>query len=478
MKQAIIPIAVAYGDGIGPEIVTATLKILKEAKVPIRVETIEVGEKLYKKLYKYGISDEVWSVISRTKAFLKGPITTPQGGGYRSLNVTFRKRLGLYSNVRPVESCHPFLKTVHEKTDIVVIRENEEDIYLGLEYRSTNQVHKAVKLLTIENTFKIVKYAFEYAKMHNRKKVTCITKDNILKLTDGTFHKIFKTIAKEYPDIESDHLLVDIGTAKIASKPEQFDVIVTNNLYGDIISDVTAEICGSVGLAGSANIGLNYGMFEAVHGSAPDIADKNIANPSGIINAAVMMLSYLGLSEHASLISNAWKKTIEDGIHTADIFDSGNSARQVKTLEFADAVVERLGQGPKKLSKSLISTGNIYIDTVPANKEKKVLVGVDVFLSSTETLDQVVEKINQDDNLKLDAISVKALKVWPDTGIQDVNSHFLRCRFLSKQQSLDYVSIIRLFSRINTNGIEILSSENLYTFDGVEGFSDLYGTTN
>src|ERR671914_573196 len=343
------PVTVAFGDGIGPEIMNATLQILKEAAARIDIETIEIGEKVYLAGNSAGIGPEAWESLRRTKVFLKAPITTPQGGGYKSLNVTTRKTLGLYANVRPCVSYHPFVATKHPTMDVVIVRENEEDLYAGIEHRQTNQVVQCLKLISRPGSEKIVRYAFEYARRNNRKKVTCFTKDNIMKLTDGLFHKVFDEIAPEYPDLASEHWIVDIGAAKMADTPEAFDVIVMPNLYGDVLSDVAAQIAGSVGLAGSANIGENVSMFEAIHGSAPRRAGQNLANPSGLLLGAVMMLVHIGQATVAERVHNAWLRTIEDGIHTYDIYEEGKSKEKVGTREFAEAVVERLGQKPQTL---------------------------------------------------------------------------------------------------------------------------------
>src|SRR6476661_504891 len=248
-------ITVAKGDGIGPEIMDATLEIILAAGAKIEVEEIEVGEKVYLAGNTAGIAAESWDVIRRNKIFLKAPITTPQGGGYESLNVTTRKFLGLYSNVRPCMSLHPFVSTKHPVMDIVIVRENEEDLYAGIEHQQTDEVVQCLKLISRPGCEKIVRYGFEYARRNRRRKVTCMTKDNIMKFTDGLFHKVFDEIGAEYPDLEKEHWIVDIGAAKLADTPEAFDVIIMPNLYGDILSDVAAQIAGSVGLAGSANIG-------------------------------------------------------------------------------------------------------------------------------------------------------------------------------------------------------------------------------
>src|SRR5258708_7330743 len=337
-------ITVAYGDGIGPEIMAATLQILTKAGGRIETEVIEIGEKVYLRGNTAGIDPSSWESLRRTKVFLKAPITTPQGGGFKSLNVTTRKTSGLYANIRPCVAYHPFVKTKHPGMDIVIVRENEEDTYAGMEYRLSDNVMECLKLITRPGCEKIVRYAFEYAVQHNRKKVTCFTKDNIMKMTDGLFHKVFDEISQEYADIEKEHWIVDIGAAKMADTPEAFDVIVMPNLYGDILSDVAAQIAGSVGLAGSANIGDHCAMFEAIHGSAPRRAGQNLANPSGLLLGAVLMLVHIDLPEVAERVHKAWLRTLEDGVHTYDIFTEVISKQKVATKEFARAVITRLGQ--------------------------------------------------------------------------------------------------------------------------------------
>src|SRR5438105_11225169 len=317
------PITIARGDGIGPEIMDATLSILEGAGARLDIEEIEIGEKVYLAGNPAGVAPEAFESLRRTKVFLKAPITTPQGGGYKSLNVTVRKTFGLYANVRPCVSYHPFVETKHPSMDVVIVRENEEDLYAGIEYRQTAQVMECLKLISRPGCEKIVRYAFEYARRNNRKKVTCFTKDNIMKMTDGLFHKVFDEIGVDYDDIEKEHWIVDIGSAKLADTPEAFDVIVLPNLYGDILSDVAAQVAGSVGLAGSANIGDYCAMFEAIHGSAPRRAGQNLANPSGLMLAPVMMLVHINQPDVATLVHNAWLRTIEDGIHTYEIYTTG-----------------------------------------------------------------------------------------------------------------------------------------------------------
>ena len=475
-----IPITVANGDGIGPEIMAATLRILEAAEAPLDIEMIDIGEKVYLSGNTSGIEPGSWDSLRRTKVFLKAPITTPQGKGYKSLNVTVRKVLGLYANVRPCVSYDPFIDTKHPGMDVVIVRENEEDLYAGIEHRQTNQVYQCLKLISRPGSEKIVRYAFDYARRNNRKKVTCFTKDNIMKMTDGLFHKVFDEIATEYPDIENEHWIVDIGAAKLADTPEAFDVIVMPNLYGDVLSDVAAQIAGSVGLAGSANIGEHVAMFEAIHGSAPRRAGQNLANPSGLLLGAVMMLVHIGLTEHAERVHNAWLRTVEDGVHTYDIYDESVSKLKVGTKEFADAVIERLGQVPqivKAAKYQAAEGGNPEGAGASAAKlaPKKELVGVDVFLDwtsgSATNLGEGLSKVN-DDNLKLTMISNRGVAVWPGGHAETFCSDHWRCRFMSASTgSVEPLQIVGLLGRIVDAGYDAIKTENLYTFDGQIGFT-------
>jgi len=473
-----IPITVANGDGIGPEIMAATLRILEASGAPLEIETIDIGEKVYLAGNSSGIEPSSWESLRRTKVFLKAPITTPQGGGYKSLNVTVRKVLGLYANVRPCVSYHPFVETKHPVMDVVVVRENEEDLYAGIEHRQTNQVVQCLKLISRPGSEKIVRYAFEYAQRNNRKKVTCFTKDNIMKLTDGLFHKVFDEIAAEYPNIENEHWIVDIGAAKLADTPEAFDVIVMPNLYGDVLSDVAAQIAGSVGLAGSANIGEHVSMFEAIHGSAPRRAGQNLANPSGLLLGAVMMLVHVGLTEHAEQVHNAWLRTIEDGIHTYDIYDEKVSKQKVGTKEFAEAVVERLGQTPQILKARKYSKGEESLARATSSKPapQKELVGVDVFLDwtsgSPNDLGDALGKVNGE-GVKLTMISNRGVKVWPGGHTETFCSDHWRCRFLPESEGgkVAHAQVVSLLGRIADAGYDFIKTEGLYTFDGQRGFS-------
>ena len=470
-------ITVAKGDGIGPEIMDATLAIIQAAGAKIEIDEIEVGEKVYLSGNTAGIAPESWDIIRRNKIFLKAPITTPQGGGYKSLNVTTRKFLGLYSNVRPCMSLHPFVETKHPKMDIVIIRENEEDLYAGIEHQQTDEVIQCLKLISRPGCEKIVRYAFEYAKVYGRKKVTCFTKDNIMKQTDGLFHQVFDEIALEYPEIENEHWIIDIGAAKMADTPEIFDVIVTLNLYGDVLSDIAAQIAGSVGLAGSANIGEECAMFEAIHGSAPRRAGQNLANPSGLLEGAVMMLNHIGQTEVAEKVQNAWLKTIEDGIHTYDIFKEGVSKQKVGTKEFAAAVIQNLGNKPARLSpvsfaKDIVLNLPKYVRKPAKNKE---LVGVDLFVHWNGTdpneLAKILQSINTE-NKHLTMITNRGIKVWPEGFEETFCTDHWRCRYKPTNGRILYKNnIITLLSKALDAKIDVIKTENLYEFDGKLGYS-------
>lgn len=474
--QTKIPIAVAYGDGIGPEIMEAVLRVLDAAGAPLHYDRIEVGEKLYREGHTSGIAPETWGTIRRNRVLLKSPITTPQGSGYKSLNVTIRKTLNLFANVRPAKSYAPYVASAHPAMNVVIIRENEEDLYAGIEHQQTPEVVQVLKLVTRPGCERIVRYSFEYARAYGRRKVTCMTKDNIMKLTDGLFHRVFDEVAAEYPEIAAEHQIIDIGAARLASEPDRYDVIVTLNLYGDIISDIAAEIAGSVGLAGSANIGSDVAMFEAVHGSAPDIAGRDIANPSGLLVAATQMLVHLGLADVAEKVKNAWLRTLEDGIHTADIYRPELSVACVGTQEFADAVIARLGQEPHQLTPVHYRAGGIHVTPSPVTRGDKQLVGVDVFLDWDEEgrdpngLGARLEKAAPE-GWSLKMITNRGVKVYPNGLPETFCTDHWRCRFAQGDQAVDFAQVLDLLGAIHAEGLEIIKTEQLYTYDGRRGYS-------
>ncbi len=469
-------ITVAYGDGIGPEIMTATLRILEAAGAQLELDPIEIGETIYNKGISNGIEPASWESLRRTKVFLKAPITTPQGGGFKSLNVTVRKTLAMYANVRPCASLHPYVATKHPNMDIVIVRENEEDVYGGIEHRQTNQVTQCLKLISRPGSNRIVRYAFEYARANKRKKVTCFTKDNIMKFTDGLFHRTYDEIAAEYPEIEHEHWIVDIGAAKMADTPEAFDVIVMPNLYGDVLSDVAAQITGSVGLAGSANIGDHCSMFEAIHGSAPRRAGQNLANPSGLLHGAILMLVHIGQADVAERVHNAWLRTIEDGVHTYDIYKEGTSRQKVGTKEFAEAVIARVGSKPEHLKAVEYDKGsqmNLAMRPIgePSNK---VRAGVDLFIDrhdgNPERIAELMQRFGVD-GARLTTISNRGTKVWPNGNPDTYWSDHWCCRFEGNGAPFTAEHVVGLLEAADRAGFDVIKTEGLYTFDGERGYS-------
>ena len=469
-------IAVAHGDGIGPEIMDATLRILEAAGAPLQFETVEVGEAVYKAGHTSGISPESWDTIRRHRVLLKAPITTPQGGGYKSLNVTLRKSLGMFANVRPVRSYAPYVASPHPAMDLVIIRENEEDTYAGIEHRQTTEVVQTLKLITRPGSEAIVRYAFDYARALGRTRVTCMTKDNIMKFTDGLFHRVFDEIAADYPEIEADHRIIDIGAALIGAQPHTFDVIVAPNLYGDIISDIAAEASGSVGLAGSANVGPDIAMFEAVHGSAPDIAGQGIANPSGLLRGAIMMLDHLNLDRLAETVENAWLATLEAGIHTGDVYSEASSTRKVSTAAFADAVIERLGERPQTLPAARYTDVEVKGQVQRTPRAEKALVGVDVFLDWSEgdrqpdVLGERLEGVAAE-GLRLKLITNRGVKVYPGGLPETFWTDHWRCRFVATGETVAPGEVVALQARLVEAGLDVIKTENLYTFDGERAYS-------
>lgn len=472
-------ITVAAGDGIGPEIMQATLAILEAGGAALAPEWIEVGESVYREGHASGIAPQAWESLRRTRVLLKGPITTPSGGGYKSLNVTIRKTLGLFANVRPCSTYRPALDAPAGDMDLVIIRENEEDLYAGIEHRQTDEVYQCLKLITRPGCERIVRYAFEYARAHGRQKVTCMVKDNIMKMTDGLFAQVFEEIGREYPQIEKERYIVDIGAARLATRPGLFDVVVTPNLYGDILSDIAAELSGSVGLAGSANVGEHVAMFEAIHGSAPDLAGKGVANPGGLLMGAVMMLVHIGQPEAAMRVHNAWLRTLEDGIHTVDIAGE-RTGRRVGTADFAQAVIQRLGDLPRRLPVARYAQAPRPRGVVAAPARRpaadKRLVGVDIFVHAPDATPDALAALLQPlavSGLKLQMITNRGVKVWPDGFPETFCTDHWRCRFLADGAGGEATpaDLVDQLAALVARGVDVIKTENLCTFDGERGFA-------
>lgn len=473
---------VSDGDGIGPEITAAVLQVLEAAGIPLRPTAIEMGEKSYLAGHSSGISPAAWQLLRAGKVLLKAPITTPRGGGYKSLNVTLRKAFGLFANIRPVKSYPGILPG--RRMDMVIVRENEEDTYAGIEHRQTREVTQCLKLITSPGTDRILHYAYRLAALRQRKELTLMAKDNIMKITDGVFTSRFEALRPAFPTVNTRSIIIDIGTAKLAVAPESFDVVVAPNLYGDILSDVAAEASGSVGLAGSANLGTDFAMFEAVHGSAPDIAGKGVANPSGMLQAACMMLGYSGFKTEAELIENAWLCALEDGYRTADIATGKDGEKRVGTADFARAVIDRLGSKPKRLAPAQVfelpPVGPSLEFAAAASRAlqasvTKQLRGIDIFVDWNEAdrnpnvLGPRIAALGSE-KLQLRMISNRGVKVFPQGNSATSCADHWRCRFTA-ESAITHADILTLQWAIAKAGFDIIKTENLYWFDGQPGYS-------
>ncbi len=480
-------VAFAPGDGIGPEIMSATLQVLRAVAPDLTFHEVPLGLKAYEAGHGAGVGPGALEAIDATGVLLKAPLGTPQGGGMKSVNVTLRKTLGLFANVRPCVAYAPVLEARHPGMDVVIVRENEEDTYAGIEHRQTAEVVQCLKLITRPGCERIVRHAFEYARRHGRRRVTCMTKDNIMKMTDGLFHAVFDEIGARYPDIARDHMIIDIGTARVATRPGDFDVIVTPNLYGDILSDVAAEVAGSIGLAPSANIGFRAAMFEAVHGTAPDIAGRDLANPSGLMLSAVMMLVHLGRARAAEAMHNAWLRTIEDGVLTGDLARPGGAA-PVGTRAFAAAVLDRLGQRPVRLPAAAYPDAPAPEpvrfpaagDAAPAVRPAKALVGVDVFLDwdrpgrDPAALGAEVEAACGP-AFRLELVTNRGVRVHPDGHASTLCSDHWRCRLRPTGEATNE-GIAHLLGQLAAAGLDVVKTENLYRFDGRDAYSAAQGS--
>ena len=474
--SATIPVTLIPGDGIGPECVTAARRILEAAGAPIAWEECEAGAEVFKKGLPSGVPTETMDSITRTRVALKGPLETPVGFGEKSANVTLRKLFETYANVRPVREM-PGVKTPYSGRgiDLVVVRENVEDLYAGIEYLQTPGVAECLKLISVKGTEKIARFAFEYARSEGRTSVACATKANIMKLTEGTMKRVFEQVAPDYPEIESWHVIIDNCAHQLVKRPEQFDVLVTTNMNGDIISDESSALIGGLGYAPSANIGNEIAIFEAVHGSAPKYAGKNVINPTAVILSAVMMLRYLELFEQADAIEHAVGVTLESGILTGDVlgYDRGTP-----TTNYTDAIIGNLGRRSetwtvrehRPLKLPVLSPDADYV-----KPSARAVVGLDVFVESPLRADELgasLTELTADTKLSLKMVSSRGTKVFPATGaITDTLDHW-RARFIINENPGDLPDddVHELLQRISSRH-RWMHIEKLQEFDGELGFT-------
>src|SRR5690349_6070637 len=476
-------IAVAKGDGIGPEIISAVLKIFDANKVPLEYEMVDMGKWVFDKGFSNGMTPEAQQTIERLGILFKGPMETPKGKGVKSVNVTARKTWNTYANKRVFQTLHG-VDTVFSKAgipvDITVVRENIEDTYGGIEHMLTHDVTLSRRFITRPGSLQVIKYAFEMAKKKGARRITCGHKANIMKITDGLFLEVFYEVAKEYPELKSDDVIVDDLCMKLVTRPDTFDVLVLTNLQGDIVSDLCAGLVGGLGFAPSANIGDYICIFEAVHGTAPDIAGKNIANPTALLLSGISMLRHLGLMESAAIIENALLYTLEQGTHTGDF--GNKSTPSVNTTAYAEAIISNFGKTPIQGAKPIIADMHITqtmfkLEKNPMmesiEKEKEKIVGVDFFIESNEQPIVIANKCLRHAGVKFKLVNIsnRGTQVWPTGSVYTnlVNQYNVRFESidnipLNQQDVLGlYVSLSGDFKICSSELLLLLGDKRAYS---------------
>ncbi len=476
-------IAVAKGDGIGPEIMTAVLSLFDAAKVPLSYEFVDMGKWVFDKGYSNGMTPEAQQTIENLGILFKGPMETPKGKGVKSVNVTARKTWNTYANKRVFQTLHG-VDTVFSKAgipiDITVVRENIEDTYGGIEHMLTHDVALSRRFITRPGSLQVIKYAFEMARKNGAKRITCGHKANIMKITDGLFLECFYEVAKDYPELKADDVIVDDLCMKLVTRPDLFDTVVLTNLQGDIVSDLCAGLVGGLGFAPSANIGDHICIFEAVHGTAPDIAGKNIANPTALLLSGLAMLRHLGLMESAAMIENALLYTLEQGVHTGDFGDK--SKPSLDTTAFTQAIVSNFGKKPASGAKPELPNQPITPTVFKLEKNPMIvskelhdekIVGVDLFIESTEQPNVVAEKCLKQtgDLFKLITISNRGTQVWPKGSIFTNLVEQYCCRFESVgEAAITQIDILELYKRI-AQDFKVCSIELLNMWGNKKAYS-------
>ena len=476
-------IAVAKGDGIGPEIMEAVLSIFKASKVPLEYSYVEMGKWVFDKGFSNGMTPQAQQTIESLGILFKGPMETPKGKGVKSINVTARKTWNTYANNRVFQSLHG-VETVFSKAgipiDITIVRENIEDTYGGIEHMLTQDVALSRRFITRPGSLQVIKYAFEMAKKKGARRITCGHKANIMKLTDGLFLECFYEVAKLYPELKSDDVIVDDLAMKLVVRPQEFDVVVLTNLQGDIISDLCAGLVGGLGFAPSANIGDHISIFEAVHGTAPDIAGKNIANPTALLLSGLSMLRHLGFRENAAIIENALLYTLESGIHTGDFGDK--SKPSLNTTEFANAIIANFGKNPEVNAKPILpnlpgTTTFMKIDknammVSKAAVDEKIM-GVDMFIESSEQPVFIAKKCQRHAGVKFNLVSIsnRGTQVWPTGSVYTnlVNQYNVRFESIG-DMPLNQQDVLGLYISLSGD-FKICSSELLLMWGDKKAYS-------
>jgi isocitrate dehydrogenase len=476
-------IAVAKGDGIGPEIMQAVLDIFNAAKVPIEYDFVDMGKWVFDKGFSNGMTPEAQESIENHGILFKGPMETPKGKGVKSINVTARKTWNTYANKRVFQSLHG-VETVFSKAgipiDVTIVRENIEDTYGGIEHMITHDVALSRRFITRPGSLQVIKYAFEMAKKKGAKRITCGHKANIMKLTDGLFLDCFHEVAKSYPELKADDIIVDDLAMKLVVRPQEFDVVVLTNLQGDIISDLCAGLVGGLGFAPSANIGDHISIFEAVHGTAPDIAGKNIANPTALLLSGITMLRHIGLMQNAATIENALLYTLETGVHTGDFGDKSIPA--VNTTGFAEKIISNFGKTPAQGAKPMLpnkpmTTTVLELDEntmmESKNSPEEKIAGVDLFIQSNEQPDIIAEKCLRHAGYKFKLISIsnRGTQVWPTGSVYTnlVNQYNVRFESVD-DKALTQQDIFGLYISL-TADFRVCSTELLLMWGDKKAYS-------
>jgi isocitrate dehydrogenase len=476
-------IAVAKGDGIGPEIMEAVLSIFQSNQVPLTYEYVDMGKWVFDQGFSTGMTPKAQQTIESLGLLFKGPMETPKGKGVKSVNVTARKTWNTYANKRVFQTLHG-VNTVFSQAgipiDLTIVRENIEDTYGGIEHMLTHDVALSRRFITRPGSLQVIRYAFEMAKKKNAKRITCGHKANIMKITDGLFLECFYQVAKEYPQLKADDVIVDDLCMKLVSRPDLFDVVVLPNLQGDIVSDLCAGLIGGLGFAPSANIGDHICIFEAVHGTAPDIAGKKIANPTALLLSGTTMLRHLGLMENAAVIENALLFTLESGVHTADF--GNRSIPAVNTTAFAQTIIDNFGQTPKQGAKPVlpnqpITPTHFQLDKNPLimtqEMQEEKIVGVDFFVESADQPSVVAEKALRHTGplFQLVTISNRGTQVWPKGSIYTNIVNQYRCRFESKDtEARTQHEILELYKALQQD-FKICSLELLNMWGNQKAYS-------
>ncbi|MFO0807021.1 MAG: NADP-dependent isocitrate dehydrogenase [Gemmataceae bacterium] len=471
------------GDGVGPECVEATKKIIEATGVKIAWEVRHAGESVFKQNIASGVPQDTIESIRNTRCVLKGPLGTPVGYGEKSANVTLRKLFETYGNIRPVREL-PGVTTPYSGRgiDLVVVRENVEDLYAGIEHMQTPGVAQCLKLISRKGCEKIARLAFEFARAEGRKSVACATKSNIMKMTEGMLKRTFEAVAKEYPDIQAWHVIVDNCCHQLVKKPEQFDVIVTTNMNGDIMSDLTSALIGGLGFAPSANLGNGIAIFEAVHGSAPKYAGKNVINPTAVLGSGIMMLRYLGEFEAANAIENAVLVTLEDGkVRTGDVvgYDGGKNC---STSDYTAAIIGNLGRKSAKWKTreyKPIKMPELPAEPAFVKPKARRVAGVDIFVEANvfpEDLGKKVEAAVASAPMSLKAISSRGTRVYPPTGTSLDVTDMYTCRFMARDGAADMTDeqiadIVKRVASVASWG----HVEKLHEIDGQPGWTKAQG---